>query len=275
MHRSQGRLICHHCGLMQAIPTHCHSCQGRELLPIGAGTQRVHEYLSEQFPGTTIVRVDRDEVRKKQALDRCLAQINEGVAQLIVGTQMLAKGHHFPRLTLVVVLDADNGFYNQDFRALEHLGQLLTQVAGRAGRAQFPGQVVIQTHVPQHPLLNLLIQQGYDAFADSLLTMRQQAELPPYHFLTVIRAQDKALPKLLHFLHAVKEQLHLLEISVLGPAPAPLARKAGQHRMQLLVKSPSRKKLKTALTQVRDWLIINKMGNGVRWNIDVDPMDLS
>ena len=135
--------------------------------------------------------------------------------------------------------------------------------------------MVIQTHLPQHPLLNLLVQQGYDAFAQSLLTMRQQAELPPYHFLTVIRAQGKALPQVLKFLHAVKEQLHIHEISVLGPAPAPLARKAGFHRMQLLVKSPSRKKLKVALTQVRDWLTFNKLSNGVRWNMDVDPMDLS
>jgi primosomal protein N' (replication factor Y) len=227
------------------------------------------------FPETSVLRIDRDEVRKKKALDDCLTRISEGDAQLIVGTQMLAKGHHFPRLTLVVVLDTDNGFYNQDFRALERLGQLLTQVAGRAGRAEFPGQVIIQTHVPQHPLLNLLVQQGYDAFAQSLLTTRQQAELPPYHFLTMIRAQDKTLAKLLQFLHAIKEQLHLSDIHVLGPAPAPLARKAGYHRMQLLVKSPSRQKLKLALTQVREWLTINKMGNGVRWNMDVDPVDLS
>ena len=275
MHRRLGRLICHHCGLRQSIPTHCHSCQSSELLPVGTGTQRVHEFLTTQFPSTSLLRIDRDEVRKKQAMDKCLAQINAGDAQLIIGTQMLAKGHHFPRLTLVVVLDTDNGFYNQDFRALERLGQLLTQVAGRAGRAEFPGQVVIQTHLPQHPLLNLLVQQGYDAFAQSLLIMRQQAELPPYHFLTVIRAQGKALDKLLQFLHAVKEQLHLHEISVLGPAPAPLARKAGLHRMQLLIKSSSRKKLKHALTQVRDWLTINKLSNGVRWNMDVDPMDLS
>lgn len=275
MHRSFGRLICHHCGLTQPIPVQCKSCQSRELLPVGAGTQRVHEHLSMLFPETSVLRIDRDEVRKKKALDDYLTRISEGDAQLIVGTQMLAKGHHFPRLTLVVVLDTDNGFYNQDFRALERLGQLLTQVAGRAGRAEFPGQVIIQTHVPQHPLLNLLVQQGYDAFAQSLLTTRQQAELPPYHFLTMIRAQDKTLAKLLQFLHAIKEQLHLSDIHVLGPAPAPLARKAGYHRMQLLVKSPSRQKLKLALTQVREWLTINKMGNGVRWNMDVDPVDLS
>ena len=275
LHRSKGRLVCHHCGLTHAIPTTCHQCQSRELLPVGAGTQRVHEYLSTQFPATTLLRVDRDVTGKKHALDESLARINTGEAQLIVGTQMLAKGHHFPRLTLVVILDTDNGFYNQDFRALEHLGQLLTQVAGRAGRAELPGQVVIQTHLPQHPLLNVLVQQGYDAFAESLLLMRQQADLPPYHFLTVIRAEGKTLSKVLHFLHAVKEQLHLNDIRVMGPAPAPLARKAGQHRMQLLVKSPSRKKLKDALTLVRDWLTINKMSNGVRWSLDVDPVNLS
>ncbi len=275
LHRHQGRLACHHCGLTQAIPNQCRSCKSRDLLPVGAGTQRVHEYLSTEFPTTPILRIDRDEVRQKQALDACLTLINDGTAQLIVGTQMLAKGHHFPRLTLVVILDADNGFHNQDFRALERLGQLLTQVAGRAGRAQFPGQVIIQTHLPKHPLLNLLVRQGYDAFAESLLTTRQQAELPPYHFLALIRAQGKTQAKLLLFLHAVKGQLHIHQLSVLGPAPAPLARKAGLFRMQLLVKSPSRQKLKAALTQVREWLVANTISNGVRWNIDMDPIDLS
>lgn len=275
LHRNLGRLICHHCGLTQRMPEFCQHCQSKELIPVGAGTQRVHEFLRTQFPSTTLLRIDRDEIRKKRALDESLAKINSGEAQLIVGTQMLAKGHHFPRLTLVVVLDTDNGFYNQDFRALERLGQLLTQVSGRAGRAEFPGQVVIQTYLPQHPLLNMLVQQGYDPFAQSLLALRQQAGLPPYHFLTLIRAQGKTLENVLQFLHAVKEQLHLNEVGVLGPAPAPLARKGGHHRMQLLVKSPSRKKLKTALTEVRDWLTFNKISKDVRWNMDVDPMDLS
>lgn len=275
MHRSVGRLICHHCGLVQGIPTHCRCCHSQELLPVGIGTQRVYEFLSSQFKETTILRIDRDAVRKKNALDESLERIKAGEAQLIVGTQMLAKGHHFPRLTLVVVLDTDNGFYNQDFRALERLGQLLTQVAGRAGRAEFPGQVIIQTHFPQHPLLNTLVQHGYDDFAQSLLAIRKQAELPPYYFLALLRAQGKSHAKVLQFLHAVKDQLHQSDLQVLGPAPAPLARKAGQHRMQLLVKSPSRKKLRSSLTLVRDWLTINKMGNGLRFSLDVDPMDLS
>ena len=275
LHRGKNRLICHHCGLMQHVPRQCQSCQGRELLPVGIGTQRVHDYLATQFPDTSIIRVDRDEVSKKHALDESLASISSGAAQLIVGTQMLAKGHHFPRLTLVVVLDTDNGFYNQDFRALERLGQLLTQVAGRAGRAEFPGHVIIQTHLPQHPLLNLLIQKGYEPFAQSLLTMRQQAAMPPYHFLAVMRVQGRDQAALLQFLHAVKEHLNNTDIEVLGPAPAPLARKAEQHRMQLLMKSSSRKKLHASISHLRDWLISTKIGNRVRWNIDVDPMDLS
>lgn len=275
LHKQMGQMICHHCGLTQRTPVACQSCKSRELIPVGAGTQRIHEFLSAHFPQTNVLRIDRDEVRKKNSLDAHLDKINSGEAQLIVGTQMLAKGHHFPRLSLVVVLDADAGLYNQDFRAVEHLGQLLTQVSGRAGRAEHAGQVLIQTHLPNHPLLNLLIQQGYDDFADALLTARQQAELPPFHFLAVIRAQGKTVGSVLKFLHATKDQIQIHPITVMGPAPAPLPRKNNQHRMQLLIKSPSRTILKSSLTQLREWLTITKLSNGVRWNVDVDPMDLS
>ena len=275
LHRGIHRLMCHHCGLVQKVPTQCPTCHSRELLPIGIGTQRVHDYLVTQCPNVSIVRIDRDEVSKKHALDEQLARIASGEAQLIVGTQMLAKGHHFPRLTLVVVLDTDNGFYNQDFRALERLGQLLTQVAGRAGRAEFPGQVIIQTHLPQHPLLNTLIQKGYNPFAQSLLAMRQDAAMPPFHYLAMLRAQSNDQAALLRFLHSVKDDLRAVEIDTLGPAPAPLAKKANQHRMQLLLKSPSRQKLHASLTQLRAGLSHNKLARRVRWSLDVDPMDLS
>ncbi len=276
LHKQSGQMMCHHCGLSQRTPTQCLSCKSSELIPVGAGTQRVHEFLTTQFPNTNVLRIDRDEVRKKHALDGHLEKINSGEVQLIVGTQMLAKGHHFPRLSLVVVLDADAGLYNPDFRAIEHLGQLLTQVSGRAGRAEHPGQVLIQTHLPNHPLLNLLIQQGYDEFADALLTTRQQAQLPPFHYLAVIRAQGRVIGSVLKFLHATKDQIRVHPITVMGPAPAPLARKDNQHRMQLLLKSSSRMVLKNSLTQLREWLTINtKLSNGVRWNVDVDPMDLS
>ena len=275
LHKQSGQMICHHCGLTQRTPIHCLGCQSKDLIPVGAGTQRIHEFLSGHFPSTHVLRIDRDEIRKKNSLDAHLDKIYSGEAQLIVGTQMLAKGHHFPRLSLVVVLDADAGLYNQDFRAVEHLGQLLTQVSGRAGRAEHAGQVLIQTHLPYHPLLNLLIQQGYDEFADALLTTRQHAELPPFHYLAVIRAQGAAVASVLKFLHATKDQIQIHPIIVMGPAPAPLPRKANQYRMQLLIKSPTRKALKNALTPLRDWLTINKLSNGIRWNVDVDPMDLS
>lgn len=276
MHRSINRLICHHCGLHQPLPRECKHCQGHELIPIGTGTQRLYDFLSKRFPDTCLLRIDRDEVRKKHELDARLQQINTGEAQLIIGTQMLAKGHHFPNLTLVVVVDADSGFYNQDFRALEQLGQLLTQVAGRAGRAAAHGQVIIQTHLPHHPILNSLIQQGYDTFATELLNSRQQAALPPWQYLAVIRAEDKQIARVMDLLQTMKRYLcNYKDIQVLGPAPAPLARKAHQHRMQLLLKATTRKPLQMALTSMREWLTINKLCSNVRWNVDVDPQDLS
>lgn len=275
MHRQSRRLICHHCGLAQAIPSVCKQCQGRELIPVGTGTQRIFEYLKQEFPDINVLRIDRDEVQKKESLNHYLESIHKGEVQLIVGTQMLAKGHHFPKLTLVVVVDADNGFYNQDFRAIEQLGQLLTQVAGRAGRAERPGQVLIQTHLPHHPLLNILIQQGYDAFSKELLQAREEAALPPYYFLAMIRAQDRQNSKIVSTLQTMKQFLRTFSIEVLGPAPAPLARKANQYRMQLLLKSASRKQLQSALTALRTWIDNNKQAPGVRWNIDVDPQDLA
>jgi len=173
------------------------------------------------------------------------------------------------------VVDADSGLYNQDFRALEHLGQLLTQVAGRAGRATHEGQVIIQTHMPNHPLLNLLIQQGYDAFAHELLHARQAAQLPPYHYLAIIRAQAKEKSHACDFLTAIKLYTAGDNVRVLGPAPAPLARKANQYHLQLLLKSSSRAHLQATLKAIREWLLINKKGKKVRWSIDVDPLTLA
>lgn len=275
LHKQSGSMVCHHCGLHYPPPKQCMSCKSTELVPLGAGTQRVHEFLSTYFPKTQVLRIDKDQTGKKQAFADYLKKISQGEVQLIVGTQMLAKGHHFPRLSLVLVLDADAGLYNQDFRATEHLGQLLTQVAGRAGRAEHAGEVLIQTHLPQHPLLNLLVQQGYEAFAQALLESRQQAQLPPYHFLAVLRAQSKSQKALKELLGATKYYLQGSALTILGPAPAPLARKANQYRMQLLIKSSSRVILKSTLTDMRQWLTLNKLAKGIRWNVDVDPMDLS
>lgn len=274
-HRQINRLICHHCGFNQSAPLGCRKCQSPGLLPLGTGTQRLEEFLQEEFADYQIMRVDRDEVSRKNELSKRLELITKGEAQLIVGTQMMAKGHHFPKLTLVVIADADAGFFHPDFRAIERLGQLLTQVSGRAGRASLAGKVIIQTHVPQNPYLNLLIREGYNAFADALLTARQQAALPPFHYMALIRAQARHPDKVMAALKEMKKRLSASMITVLGPAPAPMARKGHQHRMQLLLKSPARKPLQNALTQLREWLTIDKTHSSVRWNIDIDPLDLS
>lgn len=275
MHRTIGKLICHHCGLMHPIVTACNHCRSKELIPVGAGTQRIYAYLQSHFLNTSILRIDRDEVSKKNALNEHLEHINTGAVQLIVGTQMLAKGHHFPLLSLVVILDADNGFYNQDYRAIERLGQLLIQVAGRAGRAETAGEIIIQTHLPQHPLLNVLVQKGYDSFAQELLTLRKQANLPPFYYIALIRAQGRRQDLVLKFLHAMKDILATKSLDILGPAPAPLGKKANVYRLQLMVKSASRKKLQVVLTEIRDTVAKEKLNAGIRWSIDVDPMDLS
>lgn len=275
VHRAANQLLCHHCGHQQIQKTHCPACQGHELIFMGAGTQRLEEGLATIFPKINILRIDRDSVSHKQDWDTHLQQIETGQAQLIVGTQMLAKGHHFARLSLVVILDADYGFYDPDFRALERLGQLITQVSGRAGRAETPGEVVIQTHLPDHPLLNTLVQSGYEYFAQELLQHRREAQMPPYSHMALFRAQGKYPDKVLQALRAVKQQLAATGLTLLGPAPAPLAKKAGAYRMQLLCKSGSRQNLQTQLTAVREWIQSSTVMNSLRWSIDVDPIDLA
>lgn len=275
VHRSANQLLCHHCGFHQMQPVTCPACQGRELIFMGTGTQRIEEGLATVFPKTAILRIDRDAVRHKQDWDHHLHQIESGQAQLIVGTQMLAKGHHFGRLSLVVILDADYGFYDPDFRALERLGQLVTQVSGRAGRAEVPGEVVIQTHLPDHPLLNTLVQNGYDEFAKALLIARREAHLPPYSYMALLRVQGKYPEKVLQCLHRVKQHFLSTGLNIMGPAPAPLAKKAGHHRMQLLFKSSSRQALQTQLTALREWIQTSALMSSLRWSIDVDPIDLA
>ena len=275
LHRKKNQLVCHHCGLKKPIPKHCETCQSEDLVPVGSGTQRVHEYLTDYFPGTQVARIDRDEVRQNKQLLATLAKIESGESQILIGTQMLAKGHHFPNLTLVVVLDADAGFYNQDFRALERLGQLITQVSGRAGRAKHPGEVLIQTHFPDNPLLNRLIKTGYTSFTEALFPLRDKAAWPPYHHLALLRAYARNDANLRQFLASIKTELHPLEVTVLGPAPAPLARKANQYHMQLLLKSAKRASLHQALAFIKSTYPPHIRAGGVRWTMDVDPVDLA
>lgn len=275
IHQRDKQMVCHHCGDKKSIPLHCPSCSNHELQPVGSGTQRIHQTLSEHFPTTHMVRIDRDEIKNTDTLNEHLLNISEGQSQIIIGTQMLAKGHHFPNLALVVILDTDTGFYNQDFRALERVGQLITQVSGRAGRADLPGHVVIQTYLPHHPLLNQLIQKGYESFVNALLPLRKEAFWPPFAHLALLRAHGKTINTLLKFMHQIKQLLAETSLTVLGPAPAPLARKASQFHLQLLIKSNSRKTLHIELTRLHEKLYSTQKNHSIRWSIDVDPIDLT
>lgn len=272
VHQKIQTLMCHHCGRQESLKSLCGGCQSNTLISLGLGTQRLFQALKKRFPHIQSAQIDRDELRKKHALEQALDDIAQEKTQMMVGTQLLAKGHHFPRLTLVVIADADSGLYSPDFRALERLGQILLQVAGRAGRAEYPGEVIIQTHMPQHPLLNVLIQQGYDAFASALLEQRALAKLPPYMHVGLIRAKGKRVEHVDSFLRQLKTFLTHSEVRVYGPAPAPMPKKAGFYRKQLCLMSPKRQALHEALQGLKERDV---KGVGVKWSIDIDPVDLS
>lgn len=270
-------LHCHHCDSTKPLFHHCPECQSTNLLALGLGTVKVETVLNELFPSTKIIRIDRDSTRRKKSMADFLEAINSGDAEILIGTQMLAKGHHFPNVTLVIILDGDSGFFSSDFRATENFGQLLMQVAGRAGRAEKSGHVIIQTRNPDHPQLQSLIQNGYNQLAQDLLNERQAAGLPPYSFLSLIRAHAKNAHVTHEFLEQVKAlaiKLHTKTIKILGPIPSPMSKRSGNYHSQLLLQASDRVLLKHFLTMlIRD---IAKLPNAkkVRWSLDVDPTDL-
>lgn len=277
LHAGEQRLRCHHCGHEHALPPACPECSARDLWPQGLGTERVEAALAELFPEFRLARIDRDNIRGKLALERRLADIREGRVDLLIGTQMLAKGHHFPQVTLVGIIDVDAGLYSTDFRAAERTAQLIMQVAGRAGREERPGRVLLQTRHPEHPLLQALVREGYGAFARSALAERAAAGLPPYSHQALWRADASRPEPPERFLRSLAERardLAVPELRVFGPAPAPLARRAGRHRWQLLLQSPARASLHTTLERLRAELSTLDEAKKVRWSIDVDPVDL-
>ncbi|WP_454256368.1 primosomal protein N' [Pseudomonas sp. Marseille-Q8238] len=281
LHQRSGELRCHHCGHVERPPRQCPDCAKVDLRPVGAGTERAEERLGILFPQFPVLRVDRDSTSRKGAMDKLFATIQRGEPCILVGTQMLAKGHHFPRVTLVAILDADGGLFSADFRASERMAQLIVQVAGRAGRAEEPGKVIIQTHLADHPLLVQLTEQGYPAFAEQALSERRGVGLPPFSHLALLRAEAHKPGQAEGFLddactyaeHLLRD-LRLSGIELLGPVPAPMERRAGRHRAQLLLQASSRAPLHKLLTH---WLpVIEAMpgGRAVRWSLDVDPIDL-
>jgi primosomal protein N' (replication factor Y) len=276
LHHVKQRLLCHHCQFHRALPKQCETCQSKEFIPVGAGTERVTQFLSTYFKDCNVLRIDKDTTSKKGSLEASLKSIEACDAQLLVGTQLLAKGHHFPKLELVVILDADSGFYSHDFRAIERLGQQILQVSGRAGR-EAGGEILIQTHLPDNPFLNLLIQKGYDAFATALLKERKAFHLPPFQYLALIRTKGRDMDKLMAFLSDLSGILAALEptLTLLGPAPAPMPKKAGLYRAQLLIKSETRLALALSLKECREMIAKDKTLKRTRYTIDIDTQDLS
>jgi len=276
-HSSPARLHCHHCNHQRAIPRLCEHCKSTDLRPIGMGTERLEDNLTALFPDTPVIRIDRDTTQRKHALGRQLDRIASGEPCILVGTQMLAKGHHFPKVTLVAVCDIDSGLFAADFRATEHMAQLLIQVAGRAGRGDDKGLVFLQTHQPGHPLLQTLIAQGYGPFATELLQERRLMGMPPYGHLALIRAESTNPKQASDFLHQVSVALQAtaeqLNVEIWGPAPALMAKKAGRFRFQLMLRATLRPNLQNMLRfsiqQVED-----NAGHRIKWSLDVDPVTL-
>ncbi|MFQ5660896.1 MAG: primosomal protein N' [Gammaproteobacteria bacterium] len=275
-HKHYHRLSCHHCGKQTPLLKTCPGCGAPELLNIGHGTERLTETLTHIFPGARIVRIDRDTTRRKGGMKEMLDAINAGDADILVGTQMLAKGHHFANLTLVGVIDADSGLFSTDFRSSERMAQLIVQVSGRSGRSVRHGSVLIQTHFPRHPLLLSLVHQDYPEFARILLKEREQSRLPPFSYLALLRAEDYHAGNVQDFLadakSLIEEQSHGIEI--FGPLPAPMEKRAGRLRFQILIQSEDRLRLNHALGPWSKALESLPGAKKVRWSLDVDPLDV-
>ena len=258
------------------MPTHCPECGAHNLTAVGQGTERVEQTLARHFPNVTMARIDRDTTRTKGAMSQYISDIKNDKYQLLIGTQMLAKGHHFPNLTLVAIIDMDGALYCADFRATERFGQLLKQVSGRAGRENQAGTVVIQTRQPDHPLIHTLLDQSYDNFSQQLLAQRQSSSWPPFVHLALLHAEATKENKPVEFLQLIKQRLAQSHptVTLLGPVPGLKAKRSGKYRFQLLLQSADRSQLHGALDYLQEAIDSEKLAKTVRWSLDVDPQDL-
>ncbi|BBP42447.1 primosomal protein N' [Thiosulfativibrio zosterae] len=286
-HQQVNELRCHHCGYQHKAPHTCPHCQSAEFVKVGQGTERLEETIQSWFPEESLLRIDADTTRLKGQMAELTQQAKEGKARILIGTQMLAKGHHFPQVTLVGLLDIDQGLFSSDFRAAERMAQLIVQVSGRAGRAEKTGTVMIQTHHPEHPLLKTLVAEGYEAFAKQALLGREEAGLPPYEYQILIRAEAIDAQAGWQFLNEIKFSLQSLKptllaqassqvnAQVMGPVAAPMMRRQGRYRYQLLLQSNHRGTLHQWLGQVESRIYASKLTAKVRWSIDVDPQEMN
>jgi primosomal protein N' (replication factor Y) len=276
VHARDRSLRCHHCGASKPLPEQCPEC-GAAVKPLGEGTERLEEALVQRFPNYRVRRIDSDSTQQKGAIEEALAAAEQGEADILIGTQMLSKGHHFPKLTLVGVINADQGLFGTDFRSGERLAQSIVQVAGRAGRESRPGVVLIQTAFPDHPFWQRLITGGYQRVANESLAEREDSRWPPFTRLAMIRSAAHKQQDALAFLQRATELIRIEKpeyLRVLGPVNAPMARKAGRYRAQLLIQSSDRKSLHTLLAILRPALEAEPTARKVRWSIDVDPIEL-
>ncbi|MBV8043063.1 primosomal protein N' [Pluralibacter sp.] len=278
LHQAQRHLRCHHCDSQRPVPRQCSSCGSTHLVPVGLGTEQLEEALRPLFPQTPISRIDRDTTSRKGALEQYLADVHRGGARILIGTQMLAKGHHFPDVTLVALLDVDGALFSADFRSAERFAQLYTQVSGRAGRAGKQGEVVLQTHHPEHPLLQTLLYSGYDAFAQQALAERQTLQLPPWTSHVLIRAEDHDNQQAPLFLQQLRNLLQASPLAdeklwLLGPVPALAPKRGGRWRWQIVLQHPSRLRLQHVLSGAMALVNTLPASRKVKWVLDVDPIE--
>lgn len=276
-HHKQNKLICHHCDTPRAVPPQCPKCGSTHLVPIGFGTEQLEKQLQQLFPETPISRIDRDSTSRKGSLESYLNEIQKGGAHILVGTQILAKGHHFPDVTLVGIVDVDGALFSSDFRATERFAQIYTQVSGRAGRESKTGEVLLQTYHPDHPLLITLLNQGYQAFAKQALKERQATCLPPFSHQILIRAADNNNQKAPLFLQKIHDWLtHIKQddaLWIMGPIPASQIKKAGYYRWQLLLQHQNRPQLQHMMTSLLHEIAQWQEAKNIKWSVDVDPID--
>jgi primosomal protein N' (replication factor Y) len=278
LHRRVNRMRCHHCGFEGQIQSSCGSCQSTEMIEVGEGTQRVEEAITLRFPQAKVLRIDRDSTRRKGELANVLEQARSGEADILIGTQLITKGHDFPNVGMVGILEADQGLYSTDFRASESLFQQILQVSGRAGRRDDVGYVFIQTHFPDNPFFTRVMTHDFTGFAHELLSQRQAANFPPFGFFALLRCESVHQAKSLQFLRKAKQDMTPQEgVWIMDAIPAPMERRAGKYRTQLLLCSNQRSGLNQTLS---DWLYFiatnteaKKMASSVRWSLDIDPQD--
>jgi primosomal protein N' (replication factor Y) len=277
LHKPERRLRCHHCSLERRIPSSCPTCGNVDLQPLGRGTQRIEEHLQTLFPEARVLRIDADSTRKKGSAQAAFESVHRGEVDILLGTQMVAKGHDFQRLTLVGVINPDTALFSQDYRAGERLFAQLMQVAGRAGRAMghgrmSPSEVLVQTRYAQHPLYRALLTHDFPGFAATTLEERRSAGLPPFVFQALLRAEAKTLQSALAFLQQARNLLPHHDIVINDPVPMAITRIAGFERAQLLLESNSRATLQNFL---RTWVqALRKQPTRLRWTLEVDPIDI-